>query len=144
MIRCLKLDYCKFSWLLMSFFKFLHAFYQSSYAFQRHCIVARSTETTNRTVTFDTNHTSFGCKFHKVSLKFFVFVFHYETDVHVRTVFVTCNCSTEQTVTIDFTIKQFSSLYCTTLHFNNTTLSLDPTKSQHCRVDRQYRRSIEH
>ena len=43
----------------MKFFKFLHAVYQCLYTFQRHCVIARCTETTYRTVALDTYHTSF-------------------------------------------------------------------------------------
>ena len=53
----------------MKFLKFLHAVYQSLYAFLRHGIVARCTETAYGTVSLDTYHTLFGSEFQEVSFK---------------------------------------------------------------------------
>ena len=66
----------------MKFLKFLHAVYQSLYAFLRHGIVARCTETAYGTVSLDTYHTLFGSEFQEVGFQFLVFGSHHEADVH--------------------------------------------------------------
>ena len=56
----------------MKFLKFLHAVNQSLHAFLRHGIIAGCTESTYRTVSLDTYHTSFGSELQEVSFQFLV------------------------------------------------------------------------
>ena len=62
--------------------KFLHACYESVAAFDGLGVVARSAETTNRTVTLHANHTLRGCEVEEVLLQLLVLVSHDEADVH--------------------------------------------------------------
>ena len=57
----------------MKFLKFLHAVNQSLHTFLRHGIIAGCTESTYRTVSLDTYHTSFGSELQEVSFQFLVF-----------------------------------------------------------------------
>ena len=66
----------------MKFLKFLHAVNQSLHTFLRHGIVAGCTESTYRTVSLDTYHTSFGSELQEVSFQFLVFGSHHKADVH--------------------------------------------------------------
>ena len=53
----------------MHCFKFLHALHESLNAFYRHCVVARSAETTYVAVTLHANHTLAGSELQELVLE---------------------------------------------------------------------------
>ena len=120
----------------MHFLKFLHAVNQCLHTFYRYGIVARSTETTHRTVTLDAHHTFFGSELQEVGFQVLVFIGHDEADVHVRTVFLGRYGATEQLVAVNFGIQHVGTLFGTALHFFHATLCLNPAQSLESRINR--------
>src|SRR5574344_43316 len=124
-------------------FKILHALHESVDTFDCLCVVAAGTETTDRTVTLNTNHTVSYRIVEEWFLPLFVFVVHHEADVHNRTVFL-CYGTLEQLVAVDFRVNDFSTFLCSLVHRSYTAVFLNPTQIFKCCIDRNNWRSIEH
>ena len=126
----------------MKFLKFLHAVNQSLHTFLRHGIVAGCTESTYRTVSLDTYHTSFGSELQEVSFQFLVFGSHHK-----------CRCSCvngllwqpylQTFVTVNFGIQHIGHFRWHGVPFLTHPL-LNPAQCLQGCIDGDNGRSIEH
>ena len=87
----------------MLFLKLFHASYQSLHAALRHRVIKRGTETTYRTVSLDTYHTSGSSIFTELVLQLLILIIHHETNIHDRTIFLRYR-TTEQLIAIDLIV----------------------------------------
>ena len=108
-------------------FEFLHAGDEGVAAFDSLGVVARSAETTNRTVPLHTNHTLRHCEVEEVLLQLLILVGHHEAEVHQRAVLF-LGSSNEHLVTVDLAIDDLCTLLGQLVHSLHTTLALDPAE----------------
>ena len=91
----------------------------------------------------DAHHATLSSEVEEGFFEFFVFVVHYEADVHERAVFLS-HSSAEKLIAVYLSINDLSTLMCEFVHCSYASIGLYPTKILEHAVDGHYWRSVEH